>query len=190
MKALVLKVGVPLLALLALVGGFLLWRHQQGRQLEELSYKEYEIRKLIQAGNYKKAEEIISSASSKESPYRPLFLSYGLYLAERTKEQKVDLLQTLGQIVEDLKDPQLKAFYRERYAYELFKKGKHTQALQELEKIKEEDFNYASALLLKAQILEKQGKLQESKAILKKIEQKSSDTYFASVAQALSLRGE
>lgn len=190
MKTLALKVGVPVLALLAIAGGFLFWKHKQSRQLQELSYKEYEIRKLIQAGNYGKADEIIGSVSSESSPYRPLFLSYRLYLSERSHNQKVDLLQVLSQIVKDLEDPHLKALYRERYAYELFKRGKVADALRELEQIKEEDFNYASALLLKAQILEKQGKLEESRALLKKVEQKSPDTYFASMAQALSLRGE
>ncbi|RME12115.1 MAG: hypothetical protein D6804_02070, partial [Aquificota bacterium] len=58
------------------------------------------------------------------------------------------------------------------------------------EGIREEDFNYVSALLLKAQVLRKEGRTQEAQALLKKIEEKFPNTYFANIAQALSLMGE
>lgn len=190
MRDIILRVGGLIAVILLIVGGFLLWDNYKNRKLQELAYKEYEIRKLLQTGNYKKAEELIDSVSSKDSSFKPLFLSYKLYIAEHSKDEKIEETQVIREIIKDLKDKELLAFYRERYAYELFKSGKHKEALKELESIREEDFNYVSSLLLKAQILKKEGKAQEAKVVLKKIEEKAPNTYFASMAQALSLIGE
>ena len=188
MRDIFLRVGGLIAVLVLLVGGFLLWDNYRNRKLQEASYKEYEIRKLLQAGNYENAKELIDSASN--SSMKPLFLSYKLYIADNSKEQKVNTLEVLREITDSLKDRELLAFYRERYAYELFKEGKNKEALSELEKIREEDFNYASSLLLKAQILKAEGKIEEAKAVLKKIEEKSPNTYFANMAQAFSLIGD
>lgn len=190
MRDIILRVGSLVAVILLLVGGFLLWDNYRNRRMQELAYKEYEVRKLLQAGNYGKARELIDSTSSKDSPFRPLFLSYRLYIMEHSKEEKADQSQTLSEITKDLRNRELLSLYRERKAYELFRKGRHAEALRELEAIKEEDFNYLSALLLKAQVLEKEGKTQEARAVLKKIEEKAPDTYFASMAQALLLRVE
>ncbi|MEJ5339675.1 MAG: tetratricopeptide repeat protein [Aquificaceae bacterium] len=190
MRDIILRVGAFLILPLILVGAFLLWKSYTNRKLQELAYKEYEIRKLLQAGNYMKAKELIDSASSKDSSFRSLFLSYELYMAEHTKDVKVNEEAVAHEVVKSLKDRELQSLYRERYAYELFKKGKNREALRELEGIREEDFNYVSALLLKAQVLRKEGRTQEAQALLKKIEEKFPNTYFANIAQALSLMGE
>ncbi len=188
MRDILLRVGGLIAVVVLFVGGFLLWDNYRNRKLQEASYKEYEIRKLLQAGNYKKAEELINSAPN--SPMKPLLLSYKLYISEHSKESKVNTHEVLGEIVKNLKDKELLALYRERYAYELFREGKKKDALRELEGIREEDFNYASSLLLKAQILKAEGKTEEARAVLKKIEEKSPNTYFANMAQALSLMGD
>ncbi len=188
MKDLILRVGGLIAVVLAIVGSFLLWDNYRNRKLQELAYKEYEIRKLLQAGNYKKAEELISSASN--SPFKPLFLSYRLYMADHAKDQKVNTSETLREIIKNLKDKELLAIYRERYAHELFKEGKNKEALKELENIREDDFNYTSSLLLKAQILWVEGKKEEAREVLKKIEGESPNTYFANMARAFSLVGD
>ncbi len=190
MRDIILRIGIPIVLVLLLVGGFLFWKNYTNRKIQEISYKEYEVRKLLQAGNYKKAQELIDSASSKGGPLKPLFLSYELYIADQGKGEKINTAQVLREILKSLKDKELLSLYRERYAYELFKEGKSQEALRELESIREEDFNYTSALLLKAQILKREGKLEESKSVLKKIEEKSPGTYFANMAQALSLMGD
>ncbi len=188
MMDVILRVGGLIAVVLVLVGSFLLWDNYTNRKLQELAYKEYEIRKLLQAGNYKKAQELIDSAS--DGSMKPLFLSYKLYMAEHSKDQKINTSEVLREVIKSLKNKELLALYRERYAYELFKEGKNKEALSELEKIKEEDFNYSSSLLLKAQILKKEGKTEEARAILKKIEEKNPNTYFANMAQALSIMGD
>ncbi len=188
MKDVVLKVGGLIIVVLLVVGGGLLWDKYKKDKLEKLSYKEYEISKLIQAGNYAKAMEIIKKEGS-PGPFKPLFLSYELYIGENSKE-RVDEGKVLKEILTSLKDRDLLALYRERYAYYLFKQGKSAEALRELEKIGEKDFNYASAMLLKAQILKKEGRDKEAQETLSKVKDKAPNTYFANMAQALSLAGE
>ncbi len=188
MMDIILRVGGFIAFVFLFVGGFLLWDNYRNRKLQEVAYKEYEVRKLLQVGNYKKAEELINSASN--SLMKPLLLSYKLYISEHSKESKINTSEVLVEIIKSLRNKELLAFYRERYAYELFKEGKNKEALRELDSIKEEDLNYTSSLLLKAQILKKEGRKEEARAVLKKIGEKSPNTYFANMAQALSLMGD
>ncbi|MEM2447271.1 MAG: hypothetical protein QW734_11515, partial [Candidatus Bathyarchaeia archaeon] len=102
MMDILLRVGGLIAVVLLFVGGFLLWDNYRNRKLQEASYKEYEIRKLLQAGNYKNAEELINSATN--SPMKPLLLSYKLYISEHSKESKVNTHEVLGEIVKNLKD--------------------------------------------------------------------------------------
>jgi|UniRef100_A0A7C2V6M3 predicted negative regulator of RcsB-dependent stress response len=187
MKDIVLRVGGLIAVVLLFVGGFLLWDKYKKDKLEKLAYKEYEVSKLIQTGNYPKALELIKSNQS-SGPFKSLFLSYELYIAENS-EEKIDEGKVLNEILESLKDKDLLALYRERYAYYLFKQGKLQEALKELEKVEEKDFNYVSALLLKAQILKKQGKNKEAQEALSKAKEKSPNTYFSNMAQAMMLMG-
>lgn len=184
MRDIILRVGILTLVAISVVGGFLLWERYKRGKLEKIAYKEYEISKLIQSGNYQKAKDLIREASAEDGPFKSLFLSYQLYLAFDSKE-KVDEGKVIKEILESLKDEDLKSLYRERYAYYLFKQGKGQEALAELEKIREEDFNYVSALLLKAQILQREGKEVEAREVLRQVIEKSPDTYFANVAFAL-----
>ena len=184
MKDIIIRVGAIILVALSLVGGFLVWEKYKKAKLEKWAYKEHEISKLIQAGNYQKAKDLIKEASSEGGPFKSLYLSYNLYLLTETKEN-IEEGKVLIEILENTKDKDLQALYRERYAYYLFNQGKSQEALKELEKIREEDFNYVSALLLKAQILQKEGKDKEAGEVLKKVINKSPNTYFANIALAL-----
>ncbi|MEZ0336961.1 MAG: tetratricopeptide repeat protein [Aquificaceae bacterium] len=187
MKDIVLRVGSLIAVILLLVGGFLFWDKYKKDKLEKLAYKEHEISKLIQTGNYSKALELIKKEES-AGPFKPLLLSYELYIAENS-EEKIDEGKVLKEILESLKDKDLLALYRERYAYYLFKQGKLQEALKESENIGEKDFNYVSAMLLKAQILKKEGKNKEAQELLSKVMEKSPNTYFSNMAQAMMLMG-
>jgi predicted negative regulator of RcsB-dependent stress response len=183
MKDIVLRVGGLILAILLIVGGFLFWDSYRNKKLQELSYKEYEIRKLLQAGNYQKALELIKSFPSKDRNLHALALSYELYLS--LQGQKVEEKEVLKSIIEGIKDKELKSLYRERYAYALFKGGDRQSALKELSQIGEEDFNYPSSLLLKAQILASEGKNKEAREAYEKLLKIAPNSYFANVAQAM-----
>lgn len=187
MKDIILRLAGLIMLVLLPVGGFLLWKHHKDKKLQALAYKEYEINKLIRVGSYSKARELIKS-SIEEDSIKPLLLSYELYIKEHS-EEKVEEGKVLEDIIKSLKDEELRAFYRERYAYYLFKEGKTQQALKELENIKEDNFNHVSAMLLKAQILKKEGREKEANELLKKVKDRSSETYFANMAQALETEG-
>ncbi|MFN3599041.1 MAG: tetratricopeptide repeat protein [Aquificaceae bacterium] len=177
MRDVIFRVGILVVLVLSLVGGFLFWERYQKNKLEKLAYKEYEISKLVQAGNYEKARELIKELS-KDRPFKPLALSYELYM-----EKEDD--KTIREILESLKGKDLKNLYTERYAYYLFKQGKDEEAIKSLEDIKEGDFNYPSAMLLKVQILKRMGKEKEAKELLKAVQEKAKGTYFANIAFAL-----
>lgn len=187
MRDLVLRVAGLILIILLPVAGFIVWEHYRNKKLQEFAYREYEISKLIRVGNYSKARELIDSSG--DSPFKPLLLSYKLYIGTHSGE-KIEEGKVIEEIIKRLKDRDMLALYRERRAYYLFKEGKLQEAMKELEGIGEGDFNYPSALLLKAQILRKEGKGKEAEEILKKVRERSSETYFANMAQALQLAGD
>lgn len=189
MSHLAIRIGVIILAVLFLVGGVLLWNSHRNKKLQELAYKEYEINKLIISGNYTKAKEMINSASPEDSPFKPLFLSHSLYMSTYLEEE-IDEGKVVQELIKSLKDRELLPLYRERYAYYLFRQGKNKEALKELDAVGERDFNWASAMLLKAQILKKENRHKEAEEVLKKVREKSSQTYFANMAQAIQFAGE
>lgn len=186
MAYIALRLGLVVGIALLVVGAFLGWEHYRNKRLQEQSYKEYEIRKLLGAENYQKALEQIKNFP--DGPFKPLALSYELYIAQ-VGSQKIDELKVLEQMVKSLKDPELLALYKERYAFALFKEGKNQEALRLLEEIKEKDFNYYSALLLKAQILEKEGKRQEAINIYRLVAEKQKDKYLGNLAKSFLLEG-
>ncbi|RMH80857.1 MAG: hypothetical protein D6674_02125 [Acidobacteria bacterium] len=179
-----LRVGVLLLGILLLAGAFIGFEHYREKRLQEQSYREYEIRKLLQAGNYEKVLELTRNFPS--GSFKPLALSYELMLAQESMG-KVDEGKVLKEIIDGLKDDSLKSLYLERYAYHLLSQGKTREALKVLEGIKKEDFNYASALLLKGQILQKEGKVQEARALYLEVQKLQEDRYMANLAEALAL---
>ncbi|RMH06502.1 MAG: hypothetical protein D6699_02245 [Aquificota bacterium] len=181
-----LRLGLLVGIVLLLVGAFLGWEYYRNKKLQEESYREYEIRKLLSAGNYQKALENIKTFP--DGPFKPLALSYELYIAQ-VGGQKVEESKVLEKILKDLKDPELVALYKERYAFALFKEGKNKEALKVLEQIREEDFNYYSALLLKAQILEKEGKKEEALNIYRLVAEKQKDKYLGNLARSFLLEG-
>lgn len=189
MTEILLRVGGLIAIILLSVGGFLLWDNHKKGKIQELSYKEHEVGKLVNSGNYTKARELIASTQSEGGPMAALIQSYELLIAENS-EEKVDEGKVLQSMVKNLQDRDLLSFYRERYAFYLFKQGKLEQALNELNSIREDDFNFLSATLLKAQILQKQGKEEDAKKLLEIVKEKGKDSYFANIAQAFGLVGE
>lgn len=172
-------VGIVLL----ISAGLISWNFFSEKQRSEHSLKEFELRKALEAGNTNTAKKIIEELQKSEQ-FRALALSYKLQI-----EKNMDFSSLLKEIIDSTKDTQLKALYTERYAYELYKLNQKEQALKELEKITSEDFNYSSAMILKAQILRSLNKDQEADKILQSITHDKKETYFANLAYALLLKG-
>lgn len=168
---------------LLVAAGWIAWDHLSEKRRSEHSLREFELRRAVEAGNQDTARKILKDLE-KNKEFRPLALSYKLQM-----EKDGDLRSVLKDIVESTKDAQLKSLYIERYAYELFRHNQREQALKELAKINSEDFNYVSAMLLKAQILRSLNKNREANEILQSLLKDQKETYFANLAYALFLKG-
>ncbi|SHK13597.1 tetratricopeptide repeat protein [Thermocrinis minervae] len=154
----------------------IVWNDRRKQLQAEASYKEYALYNALQKQDYQKAKELIKQLEG--TPFEPLALSY--YVTY--KELGGDKIKVLEQVEKDVKDPQIKKLYTERLAFELYVSGKKDQALKVLEGVQKDDFNYPSALLLKAQILNDPKLYLEVKNLAK-------DGYLSNLAQALLLTG-
>lgn len=176
---------VPLvLALFVVMGGFLGLKWWKDKKLSELSYQEYEIRRAIQSGNYKQADELIKKIQMDDSPYKPLVLSYKLYL-EKEEGIKVDEVQILQDLISSLKDKDIVPLYKERLAYAYYLIGNNQKALELLKGISRSSFNYYSAQILMGIVLENMGRKDQAKEVYSQVEKLAKGTYFGNLASAL-----
>jgi len=174
------------LLVVILAGGIWLWQWQKKKKLSEASKKDYDITLSIRLGDYQKAQKLIQEALKEDSPYKPLFLSYELYLSKEGGT-KIDEIKTLKEILSSLKDSDMKALYQERLAYAYYSQGNCEEALKLLEGIKKEDFNYYSAQILLGLCLEKTGKKEQARQVYKKVQTEAKDSYYSNLATALLL---
>ncbi len=151
------------LFLASAVGGYNYWKEYQEKKLDEVATLVY----LYEKGDLKKEEVELKV---KGTPYYPYFLAVSGGKAQ--------------EVLKNLKDENLKKLYLEKTAFELYKEGKKEDSLNKLNSITEKDFNYPSALLLKAQINDLSGKTKEAKKLYEEIVEKYSNTYFARIATA------
>ncbi|MEZ0360619.1 MAG: tetratricopeptide repeat protein [Hydrogenobacter sp.] len=166
-----------------LIGVFFAWRWWEDKKLSEISYKDYEIRLAIQSENYEKAEKLVQSVAKERSPYTPLALSYMLYI-ERKGQVGGNDIKLLQEILSSLRDKELVSLYKERLAYAYFSVGNYQKALEVLESVKSDDFNYYSAQILKGLVLEKMGRGDQAKAVYSQVEKLARGTYFGNLASA------
>jgi len=168
------------IALLLVVGGFVLYKEWQKRKNYQVSYVEWEIRKYLQSNDLEKVKNLINEGMKKGGAFRPLILSHSLQIDGDKKESEL-----IQEIISDLRDKELRTFYTERLAYAYIKEGQKEKALKVLESINKESFNYFSAQVLKAQILLSMGKKDETKNILSKVIKETKDTYWSNIAKVL-----
>ncbi len=159
--------GILLILVIAsAVGGLSYYRSYKEKKLDEIAYKVY----LFEKGKVKE-EEILGLA--KGTPYE----AYVKALA--------------GQDVSDLVgDDQIRKLFLEKKAHNLYREGRYEEALRVLDSIDKDDFNYPSAQLLRAIILEKMGRIKEAKAIYVKLSAELKGTYIGKVAFARFLHLE
>jgi predicted negative regulator of RcsB-dependent stress response len=160
--------GILLVLLIAsAVGGLNYYKNYKAKKLEEVAYRVY----LFELGKVGE-EEILKAV--KGTPYEA-------YVRALKGEEVADLIE----------DEDIKKLFLEARAYRLYREGKLQEALRTLGEITEEDFNYPSAQLLKALILEKMGELKEARAIYVSLSAEMRGTYIGRVAYArfLSLEG-
>ncbi len=158
-----LGIILGVLALALAVGGFNYWQDYRIKKVQEQNYYLYlyENKKI----SFEEALKHLSQENLK---------AYLLALKDENPRRILSLLE----------EEDLKKLFLEKEAFRLLKEGKAKIALSKLGAIKKEDFNYPSALLLKAFIKKAQGEEGEAKRIFVEIISKFPGSYFAEIAQA------
>ncbi len=169
--------------ILLLSAALLGWKWWEGKKLSKMSYEEFLIREYIMSGDYKKAEGAMDNALKSNTPYKPLILSYKLYL-ERENGKGNDI-KYIQDILNSLKDKDLRSIYQERLAYAYFLSGDYKKALEALKGIDERSFNYYSAMILKGLTLERVGRKEEADKLYAQVLSLAKGTYFGNLAEAM-----
>jgi len=167
------------LALLLVVGGFLLYKDWQKKKNYQASYLEWKIEKHLREGDEESAKRLIEEGLKKGGAFKPLIASH---LLELNPQREVEIIQ---QILSDLRDKQMIALYTERLAFAYLKEGNKEKSLQILNSIDKESFSYPSAQILKAQVLLDIGKKEEARKVLEEVIKENKGTYWSNLAQAL-----
>lgn len=183
MQITVLRIVGVVSFILLLSAAFLGWKWWEGKKLSKISYEESLIREYIMSGDYKKAEGVMDNALKSNTPYKPLILSYKLYL-ERENGRGNDI-KYVQDILNSLKDKDLRSIYQERLAYAYFLSGDYKKALDALKGIDERSFNYYSAMILKGMILERVGRREEADKLYAQVLSLAKGTYFGNLAEAI-----
>jgi len=162
-------IGILIALLIAAgVGGINYWKKYKEKKLDELASVLY----LYERGK-------ISKERAEEKLKGTELYTYFLALTGREASEIVNLL----------KDKDLRSLYLEREAFTLYSKKDYDRSLSFLEKVDKERFNYPSALLLKAFDLEAKGDREGAKDIYRTLEKEYPETYFGRIASAFLLSG-
>ena len=142
--------------------GFVWWKKEKQKELEEVSYKAYLIAKNLKEGKYEEGLKLIEEVKENyKGNQMTLFAeSYSLLIDNLKEKDKVS-----ENLAKSFKDEDIKSLFWERTAYE-------KENVKLLERIKEEGFNYYSSLLLKAILLKREGKKKEAERILEELSRK------------------
>jgi len=131
--------------------------------------------------DYENAKKLISDFEKKyaDTDIYKVVLAYKIII--NNEEGKID--KTDAEKLKNLLKTDLKANITEYLAYSYYKEGKISEAISLLDTIKQENNNYLSASLLKAFILQKEGKEAEAKNIFTQIKDNKKYNYFSVIAR-------
>ncbi|MEN3034339.1 MAG: tetratricopeptide repeat protein [Aquificaceae bacterium] len=158
------------------VASFLTYRHIRENNLQRASYLEFRISQAVRKENKDKALEEISTLKLQQKTFRALINSYRLLL-NKSEDPSV--------VLNDLYDGELRSIYLERRAFYLLSQNKPKEALDILNTIRRDSFNYQSSLLLKAQAFILLGDKQSARQTLEEVLKIEPDSYLANVAKLM-----
>lgn len=167
--------------LLASIVGIYFYKKNEETRISQASSLIFDIDEMYSQGNYVKAKELINKVKTEYSDtgFYKLAIAYELLIKkENGKLKKGDIAKFQNL----LKDEDLKAYLQEFKGYLDYKDKKYDMALKDLEGIKQSNFNYISALLLKGIVLKSRNN-PEYKDILMEVKDLSKDVYFKRLAE-------
>jgi predicted negative regulator of RcsB-dependent stress response len=136
----------------------------------------YEIGKEINNKNYDETLKKIKLLQEKFSDTDYIKLAYAYKLIIEKEKNSVNK-DTVHNLEKNLNTNQSKGYFTEFNAYLNYKDKNYEKALSELDRIQQDNFNYYSALTLKALILNKEGKNDKAKELFSEIKEFSKDKY-------------
>lgn len=154
--------------------------YQKSKEKEFLNNagaKVYEISELVYNKKFDEAKKLIYEFKKTyaDTPYIKLINVYEIQV-QKLQNKNID-----KKFVQETKKlfntDQLKAFYTEFEGFLNFKEKKYTEAKQNLDNVKQNYFNYLSALLLKGIILEKTGEKDKAESAFKEVRELSKDKF-------------
>jgi len=145
------------------IGGFNYWQKYRERKLDEVAAVVY----LYEKGTISK-EEMLRKV--KDTPFAP----YALLITDGSPKE----------IAKHLKDEDMRKLFLEKNAFELYSAGSQETALGIVDAINRKDFNYPSALLLKAIIHESLGETETARKLYEELYSSYGDLYFGRIAYA------
>ncbi len=170
-KADIIKLGLGVALLMGVAAGIDYWKELEYKKKNERAYRVYKLEQDIEnSPDKEKLQELANLAE--DSLYALAILS------------EFGDISYLDKLIGKLEDDSLKSLFIEKKAFLLYKNGKFKEALDVLSNIKDKDFNYPSAITLKAVIYEKMGDIEKAEGFYNTIMTKYPGTYFGKFATA------
>jgi len=156
-------------------------KEQKEEKYQKATVLVSQISDKIFSKDYENAKKLISDFEKKyvDTDIYKVVLAYKIII--NNEEGKID--KTDAEKLKNLLKTDLKANITEYLAYNYYKEGKINEAISLLNTIKQENNNYLSASLLKAFILQKEGKETEAKNIFTQIKDNKKYNYFSVIAR-------
>jgi predicted negative regulator of RcsB-dependent stress response len=168
--------------ILAIIGWYMYEKNLEEKK-NRASLMVYEISQLYENNKDKELMKKIEEFKKEygDTDYIKLVLTYE-YLVKKEKD-KLKPSDT-DNLLSKIKTENLKGYLKEFKAYLLFKEKKYKEALKILNTITQKDFNYISALTLKAIILKAENN-PSYKEVLKQVKNLAKTPYFKQLADTL-----
>ncbi len=164
---------------------YVLYRHSAQQEREnKASIYIYQIKKDIEDKKFKEAEKKIKffEANYADTDFIKLAYAYEILIEKQKNSLKSD---TVKKLKEKLSTDQSKGYFTEFEGYLFYKDKQYSKSLDKLNLVKQDNFNYLSALTLKAIIFDKQRNKEKATELFGEIEAlaKNKYPYFENIAK-------
>ncbi len=183
------KYKKPLIALgitvIASIVAFYLYQKNRQETYNRASSIVFEIGNLYAEKKYEEAKKLINRFKEQfaDTPYVKLANAYSILIMTANNEKPESIEKIVKELHSKLETKQLKSAFTEFEGFLKFSEKKYQETVNITEKVKQEHFNYISAITLKAFAFKRLGDEKKAKVIFEEISQTSPYQYFKLVAR-------